>query len=375
MPRNSFDATKSNKEPGALRRFGSRFSLRPEESQPNEKPESKRLRFAKMLGTVFPTSRRRSTASITESTRTQSIPAQSSPRTARFRPATAPPIRREQIRIIRDPLPTRPARPFCPATSHIIVSLQRGSSSVQPPHVRPEAGDREEGSIVLYRPPPNLNQQPTHRQKPEETHTHQWATGSPRPLTRDTETPASTNRRNGSDHARPPPPPEHRQETALGARSPHATARRSRAPTSPTTVSIIAGFPEPPCCPPPPEWIRDQAAAGNPAWMSSMSDSGPSRRSLLWKRLKRWGKRVRVRLDSSRSRRASKLWGKGQARDAEEPSKRPMSEPPPQLPRRCSSVYSTGSGMCVTESEGWASASGARLSWPGSSRPPVGGYI
>ncbi|TLD28323.1 hypothetical protein PspLS_03592 [Pyricularia sp. CBS 133598] len=322
------------------------------------------------LGTVFPTPRRRSPPPVTEPPRTQSIPAQSNPQTTPARSSTASPIRREQIRIIRDPLPIRPPRPFCPATSHIIVSLQRGSSPVQPPHGRPESDSRGEGSLVLYRPPLTPTQQPTHRQQPNEAHTHQWAAGSPRPPTRDTTTPTIPNCRDGSDHARQSPP-EHRQETPPRVRSPHATAGRPRASMSPSPASIIAAFPAPPCCPPPPEWIREQAAAGNPAWMSSMSDSGPGRRSLPWKRLKRWGERVRGKLESLRSRRA-KLRGKGKASGAEGVDERPMSDPPPQLPRPCSSIYSTASGTYFPESEGRASAAGVRLSWPRSSRPPVG---
>ncbi|TLD05978.1 uncharacterized protein PgNI_08559 [Pyricularia grisea] len=375
MPRNSLDATKSTTGLGALRRFSSTFSLKSENSsEPNGKPESSKHRFTKMLGTVFPTTRRRSPSPVTKPKTTPQIPAQSSPRTTPVRSATASPIRREQIRIIRDPLPIRPPRPFCPATNHIIASLQRGSSPVrqqQPPDAR-QADITGDGSLVLYKPPPPTpTQQQAYTQQFRETQTHRHAAGSPRPPTRDTATPTSPFHRNDPDHARQPPP-QPRQETPHRVRPPHMTAGRRRSSPSPDPASIMAAFPSPPSCPPPPEWIREQAAAGNPAWKSSMSDSGPSRRSLLWKRLKRWGERVRGRLGpSSRSRR---LRGKGKVSSGAEgvDDKRPMSDPSPPPPRPCSSVYSTGSGTCFAESEGRASAAGARLSWPGSSRPPVG---
>lgn len=48
--------------------------------------------------------------------------------------------------------------------------------------------------------------------------------------------------------------------------------RRSEGPQSSSSPSREIELEQPPSIPPPPEWVREQQARRNPAWMSGMSD-------------------------------------------------------------------------------------------------------
>ncbi|TLS20607.1 uncharacterized protein PpBr36_11112 [Pyricularia pennisetigena] len=128
-------------------------------------------------------------------------------------------------------------------------------------------------------------------------------------------------------------------------------------------------FPDPPSCPPPPEWIRKQAEAGNPAWISAIFAPLPIKRTRLWKVLKRQILKIKDRMGLEQQKKQQQRSGGDGSPKVLVTKQAPVVvghygqivAPPYSSPKPCSNIYSTGSGMGIIGSEGRVSVAGTYL--------------